>query len=146
MSVPGAPISLTPVDVRPPRCLTTWQPAGSWHMIRMAVCVASTLLCSACGGEVSNSDPSMVLPDGSGGPDGDAGQNQELVAEVDQTQLTSCSKHSDCSPRYCDPETHKCVDCINDDQCSDGYRCVDKKCVEWTSCAQDADCEQTGQV
>lgn len=45
----------------------------------------------------------------------------------------------ECPDQICNPETGDCVDCLSDENCNEGERCVDNTCIPF--CIEDVDCD-----
>lgn len=60
-----------------------------------------------------------------------------------------CVSSTTCGERFCEPESHSCVDCLQDVDCGDEQRCSpgQRTCVECLSkadCGEEEACDATG--
>jgi hypothetical protein len=77
---------------------------------------------------------------GSAGTSGNDAGGEGGMGTVDPPD--SCSGDADCQPAgmVCDPVPAVCVDCLFDLDCDTGQKCVDRGCVQVTTCNNSLDC------
>ncbi len=116
--------------------VTTQRQQLNLHLVigALALMVVGQMACS------SDSGPQGTL--------GDSVQQDSADSEVLADVLAPpCNSHEDCAPYWCDPQSRRCVECIEAEDCQSGYQCVSNRCTKSSGeCTGDAQCDAFGKV
>jgi hypothetical protein len=89
--------------------------------------------------------PGNCGPDGCGGSCGECPSGQPCIDGTCEEPI-ACESSKDCDEGVCDKGTGVCVDCLEDADCDEGFRCSGKECIPAVECTSDKDCKALGMI